>query len=96
MRTGYYYIYILANKGREMHIGIACDLEKAIHEQGLHAARAHAKSFDFNKLIHVEEYENINVAMSRKHQLEEWDELRKKDLIERLNPTWSNLLYEYA
>lgn len=96
MMKGFYYVYILANREHELQIGVACDLEKAVYELGFTGTRKTSKDFDFNTLVHVEEYEDINIALSRERQLAEWDSAKKAELIQRVNPSWANLLYEYA
>jgi len=48
-----------------------------------------------NRLVYCESTENVNDAIAREKQLKGWKRAKKNTLIERMNPTWSDLAEDW-
>ena len=87
-----YYAYILASIRRILYIGITNDIERRIAE---HRARLHPNSFaskyKCDRLVHVEDFEDVTQAIDREKMLKGWRRDKKLHLIERHNPEWLDL-----
>ena len=75
-----------------LYIGVTDNLEERIKE---HKLKVYPKSFtakyNCDKLIYFEEFENGDVAIVRERQFKKWKRDWKTELIEEMNPSWSDL-----
>ncbi|MCB9991398.1 MAG: GIY-YIG nuclease family protein [Rhodospirillales bacterium] len=88
-----YYVYILTTrKNTALYIGVTSNLERRVweHKQGL--VEGFTKKYNINKLVHVEEYSDINEAIHREKCMKEWKRNWKIELIEKSNPEWNDLM----
>ena len=74
-----------------LYIGVTSDLEKRIwqHKQGL--VPGFTKDYSVNKLVYIEEYQDINEAIHREKCMKEWKRDWKIELINKANPKWNDL-----
>ncbi|MEW6570576.1 MAG: GIY-YIG nuclease family protein [Nitrospirota bacterium] len=77
-----YYIYILRCSDGSYYTGVTGDIEKRLyeHEQGL-IAGCYTHDRRPVKLMHVEEYAEVNEAISREKQIKGWSRKKKEALI---------------
>jgi predicted GIY-YIG superfamily endonuclease len=47
--------------------------------------------YHLTRLVYFESFENVNDAIAREKQLKGWRRAKKIELIEALNPKWSDL-----
>ena len=87
-----YYVYIITNKHNTvLYIGVTNDIIRRIYEHKNGLLEGFSKKYNLYKLVYVEEYNNVNDAISREKQLKGWKRERKNQLIESINPNWIEL-----
>ena len=89
----YWYVYIMANKPNGvLYIGVTDNIEERVKE---HKLKVYLKSFtaryNCDKLIYFEEFEKGSNAEKRERQFKKWKRDWKIELIEEMNPSWSDL-----
>jgi putative endonuclease len=86
-----FYVYILASyKGGTLYIGVTNDIARRLAEHREGKASFTAR-YGVHRLVHVEEYATADEAIRREKQLKKWKRAWKIDLVEKDNPTWSDL-----
>ena len=88
-----YYVYIMTNKSNSvLYIGVTDNLGERVKE---HKLKVYPNSFtsryNCNKLVYFEEFENGSDASLREKRFKKWNRAWKIDLIEEMNPNWSDL-----
>lgn len=97
MEDRYYYIYILTNKNNTvLYIGVTNNLIRRIWEHQEKLVEGFTKKYNLNKLVYYEMCEDAYEAISREKQLKGGSRKKKIDLINTINPTWSDLYTEIA
>lgn len=87
------YIYIITNKNNSaLYIGVTGELSKENIEHIFYHGEGFEKDNLLNKLVYFEEYKNIKEAIQREKQLKLWKKEWKKELINKSNPEWKDLL----
>ncbi|WP_178986355.1 MULTISPECIES: GIY-YIG nuclease family protein [Winogradskyella] len=89
----YWYVYIMANKPNGViYIGVTDNIEERVKE---HKLKVYPKSFtakyNCDKLVYFEEFENGKEAEKREKNFKKWKRVWKVELIEEMNPSWSDL-----
>ena len=88
-----WYVYIMTNKPKGvLYIGVTNNIDERVKE---HKLKVYPKSFtakyNCDKLVYFEEFENGSEAESREKQFKKWKRDWKIELIEDMNPSWSDL-----
>lgn len=88
-----WYVYIMTNKPNGViYIGVTDTIDERVKE---HKLKKHPKSFtsryNCDKLVYFEEYEQGDKAIVRERQFKKWKRSWKIELIEEMNPNWSDL-----
>ncbi len=87
-----FYVYILASKrSGTLYIGVTSDLIKRVEQHKSGAIEGFTKKYGVHNLVHYETADNAESAISREKQLKTWKRKWKLELIEKTNPTWSDL-----
>ena len=87
-----YYVYILANKTRDViYIGVTNDLMRRLNEHRSGQIEGFTKKYHVNVLVCFEQYSEVNYAIAREKQLKGWSRAKKDLLVESKNPTWRDL-----
>jgi len=87
-----YYVYLLASKKKgTLYIGTTSNLIRRIYQHKNNLSEGFTKKYSVHNLVHYEEYNDVNVAISREKQLKKWNRQWKLRLIEESNPTWHDL-----
>ena len=87
-----YYVYILASKRNgTLYIGHTNDLPSRIFEHRSGAIDGFTKSYQVNRLVHYETYDDVRLAQQRERNLKKWLRVWKLTLIEQNNPEWFDL-----
>ncbi|MBY8824598.1 GIY-YIG nuclease family protein [Sphingomonas colocasiae] len=87
-----YHVYILASdRNGTLYIGVTGSLAQRIHQHRNGTAEGFTKRYGVTRLVHVEEFGDVHLAIAREKALKKWRRAWKLDLIERDNPEWSDL-----
>jgi putative endonuclease len=92
MGTRSFYVYILASHiGGTLYIGVTNDLVRRVAEHRLKIVEGFTKKYDVDRLVHFEQFDDIENAIRREKRLKKWNRAWKIRLIEELNPNWDDL-----
>lgn len=88
-----YYVYILSSMSNSvLYTGVTNDLIKRVFE---HKNNCDPKSFsaryNVHKLVYYECTGDVKAAIEREKQLKSWGRARKIELINSINPEWTDL-----
>ncbi len=87
-----YYVYILANQHNTvLYVGMTNDLRRRVDEHRAGEASQFTWKYNVNKLVHFEEYTEVQDAISREKQLKNWCRAWKEALIRKYNPSFDDL-----
>ena len=89
----HWYVYIMSNrKDGVLYIGVTNNIEERVKE---HKLKVYPKSFtakyNCDKLMYFEEFEDGKEAEKRERQFKRWKRVWKIELIEEMNPSWSDI-----
>lgn len=91
------YVYILSGDSKRLYIGLTTKLEKRIAQ---HKDQTFPDSFtaryNIKRLVYIERYSDIQVAIAREKQLKRWLRIKKVALIVASNPAWRDLSAEWS
>jgi putative endonuclease len=91
-----YFVYIVTNKyNTVLYTGVTNDLKRRVweHKEGL---SGFTNRYRVTKLVYYEEFESIHLAIAREKQIKGGSRQKKIDLVNQLNPGWSDLYEEIA
>ena len=88
-----WYVYIITNKPNGvLYIGVTNNIEERVKE---HKLKIYPKSFtakyNCDKLVYFEEFKSGDKAVVREKQFKKWKRDWKINLIEEMNPSWTDL-----
>jgi len=86
-----FFVYILSSISKVLYIGVSNSLQRRVWEHKNDENDGFSKKYQCHKLVYFEEYQYIDDAISREKQLKKWRREKKCNLVETLNPTWSDL-----
>ena len=90
----HFFVYILANQTNvATYIGVTSNLPARIYEHKNHLdPDSFTAKYNITKLVYYEDAGTEPlIAFEREKQLKGWRRSKKNALIERMNPTWSDL-----
>jgi putative endonuclease len=91
-----YYVYILTNKRHTvLYTGVTNNIIRREDEHQNGQEKSFTKRYNVNKLVYVEEYNQVTDAIAREKQLKAGKRQKKLDLINGLNPEWRDLIEDY-
>ncbi|QBB83728.1 MULTISPECIES: GIY-YIG nuclease family protein [Wolbachia] len=85
---------LTSNPQLGLYIGITSNLTKRIWEHKSKAISGFTSKYNVCKLVYFEEFQEINLAISREKLLKSWQRKWKIDLIEKTNQEWKDLYDE--
>ena len=88
--TGYVYM-TASQKGGTIYIGVTNDLARRIPERKAGQGSRFTSRYNVQRLVWYEEFFDIADAIQREKSLKRWPRQWKVELIEKTNPTWSEL-----
>ncbi|GAC1436177.1 MAG: GIY-YIG nuclease family protein [Thermoanaerobaculia bacterium] len=91
-----YYVYMLTNRWRNvLYTGVTNSLEKRIWQHKNKAVPGFTKSYNCDRLVYFEIYDEIKQAIAREKQIKGWTRMRKDELIKLKNPEWTDLAEDW-
>ncbi|MCX6004176.1 MAG: GIY-YIG nuclease family protein [Chloroflexi bacterium] len=90
-----FYIYIICNKNNSvLYIGVTSDLRKRIYQHKAKLVDGFSKKYNLDKLVYYEIADNAEAAISREKQIKAGSRKKKINLINSINPEWTDLYDE--
>jgi len=86
-----YCAHIVASRSHTLHIGMTGDLLKRVFEHKQKSYEGFSATYNCNRLVWFERFTGPQSAIAREKQLKGWIRAKKIALIEKSNPTWSDL-----
>jgi putative endonuclease len=86
-----YYVYIMSNRTHTLYIGVTNDLYRRLEEHRAGTSGGFTSKYKLRRLVYFEHTNEIGAAIAREKQLKNWRREKKIALIERMNPSWSDL-----
>lgn len=87
-----YYVYIMASrKNGALYIGVTNDLARRIYEHKQGVVHGFTRKYGVKTLVYFEQYDSILQAREREARMKKWKRDWKIELIEKMNPAWSDL-----
>lgn len=88
-----HYVYIMTNKNNTvLYTGVTNDLDERIKEHKLKTyPRSFTARYNCNKLVYIEGFDSSVEASTREKRFKKWNRAWKINLIEEMNPSWSDL-----
>ena len=91
-REYHFWVYILASRSRNLYVGMTNSLEKRVHQHRMHLPGTHTAAYNIHRLVYFEYFRYVRNAIVRETELKSWTRAQKLALIEKVNPTWEDLM----
>jgi len=90
-----YYVYIATNRSKTLYIGVTNDIIRRIWEHKNKVVKGFTHQYNIDKIVYVEQTNNVDDAIAREKQLKGWLRKKKVELIESINPSWDDLSKDF-
>lgn len=89
-------IYIMTNKLKTtLYIGVTANLQLRIRQHKEHFFQnSFTDKYNLEHYVYYENFYPIEDAILREKQIKKWSRLKKENLINSLNPKWTDLWNE--
>ena len=92
MNKKYSWVYIMTNRfNTVIYIGVTSHLENRVHKHKNKTFEGFTSSYNVNKLVYYELFEDVTSAITREKQLKAWKRHWKIELIKQKNPDLDDL-----
>lgn len=92
MFTKQYYVYIVTNKmNTVLYVGVTNNLVRRVYEYIQGIGSSFTAKYKVNKLVYYEIFQDINEAIKREKQIKAGSRKKKVELVNKMNPEWSDL-----
>ena len=84
-----------SGKNGTIYTGVTGNIQQRMtqHQLGIHPS--FTSKYKVNKLVYYETTNSVEAAIAREKQLKNWKRDWKLELVERLNPNWSDLTKDF-
>ena len=90
-----YFVYIMTNAARTLYVGVTNDLVRRVYEHKEKLVPGFASRYNLTWLAYYEETSDVWSAIAREKQIKGWRRSKKVELIESMNPRWTDLALEW-
>ena len=91
-----YYVYILSNKyNTTIYTGVTNNLERRLYEHKNKLVDGFTKKYAVDKLVYFETTSDVESAIAREKQIKGWSREKKNNLINSVNPQWTDLSLDW-
>ena len=87
----HYFVHIMSSSSGTLCIGMTNDLARRVYQHKNKAIEGYTKKYGVTRLVYHETHNDVREAIAREKQIKRWRRSKKIDLIESLNPKWSDL-----
>jgi len=85
-------VYIMTNQPRgTLYIGVTSNLVQRVWQHRNHLAKGFTDKYKLTQLVYYELHGDMYEAITREKAIKNWKRIWKIELIETLNPNWSDL-----
>ena len=86
------WVYIVTDKPYgTLYTGVTGDIARRAWEHREGVAAGFTKQYGLKLLVYAEQHDDIRIALQREKNIKHWSRAWKIELIQSLNPTWSDL-----
>jgi len=86
------YVYILTNRPNGiLYVGVTSDLVRRVFEHRSGAVDGFTKRYRLKRLVYFEQFDNIQSAIQREHNVKHWPRAWKVRTVVAGNPHWDDL-----
>ncbi len=90
-------VYILASqRNGTLYIGVTSDLIKRVWEHKNNLVEGFSKKYNVHTLVYHEFHDSMENAIVREKQMKKWKRAWKLNLIEKTNPDWKDLYFDFV
>jgi len=86
-----FYVYLLSNPHRTLYLGVTSNLIRRLAEHRSLVGGGFTSRYKVTRLVYFEATPNARAAIAREKQIKAWRRSKKIQLIESVNPEWSDL-----
>jgi putative endonuclease len=86
-----YFVYIMTNRSQTLYIGVTNDIARRVLGHRSRIPGTFTGRYHLDRLVYVEETNDVVAAIEREKQLKGWTRKKKMDLISSVNPRWEDL-----
>jgi len=86
-----YYVYILTSPTGTLYTGVTNDLKRRVYEHKHKVLEGFTKKYNITRLVYYEETSDVQTALAREKKIKGWLRSKKIELIESVNPKWTDL-----
>jgi putative endonuclease len=91
-----YFVYLMTNFDLTvLYTGVTNSLERRVWQHKNAAFDGFTKKYKCDRLVHLEEYGEIDQAIAREKQIKGWTRAKKNALVNDKNPEWKDLAAEW-
>jgi putative endonuclease len=91
-----YFVYILSSRSHTLYTGITNNVMRRVMQHRLGRVDGFTSKYRIHRLVHVETFSSVNAAIAREKEIKSWRREKRVALIEAHNPTWVDLIAEWA
>ncbi|MEW5423377.1 GIY-YIG nuclease family protein [Amorphus sp. 3PC139-8] len=85
-------VYLLASgPSGTLYVGMTDDLARRVHEHREKLRRGFTRTYGVTRLVWYEMHDTREAAFARERQIKKWRRAWKIELIQRMNPEWTDL-----
>jgi putative endonuclease len=89
-------VYIITNdRNTTLYIGVTSNLIQRIYQHKAKLVEGFSAKYNLHKLVHFEQFEDMDDAISREKRLKRWNRDWKNQLIDERNPRWIDLYDDF-
>jgi putative endonuclease len=91
-----YYVYIMTNRSGTLYVGVTNKIKKRVLQHKNKLVEGFTKKYNINKLLYYETFSDIHSAIAREKSIKGWLRSKKIELIETMNPSWTDLSEDWC
>jgi putative endonuclease len=87
-----YFVYIIANKRNgTLYVGVTGELATRIAQHRDQIQEGFTRRYGIHTLVWFEEFADVHDAILREKRIKKWRRAWKLELIEKINPGWTDM-----
>jgi putative endonuclease len=90
-REYHFWVYILSSRSRNLYVGMTNNLVHRVSTHKEHSPSTHTGHYHVDRLVYFEYFRYVRSAITRETALKHTTREQKIALIQKTNPTWSDL-----